>query len=107
MEKILYIGRHTEILNTVIRLINANENWFGIGAETDAEAISLFAEYDFSLVLLGCGIEKENEDFLISHFTNLKPDITIVQHYGGGSGLLNSEIVLALSHKKNLTLGEK
>lgn len=107
MEKILYIGRHTEILNTVVRLINANESWFGIGAETNAEAISLFSAYDFSLVLLGCGIEKACEDLLVSNFTSINPEITIIQHYGGGSGLLNSEILLALGHKKNLTLGEK
>lgn len=96
MTKILYIGRHTEILDTVVRLINANDNWFGIGAETDVEAISLFSQYDFTLVLLGCGIEKESEDYLTALFKNLKPNVPVIQHYGGGSGLLANEVFIAI-----------
>ena len=99
MVKILYIGRHTEILETVVRLLNANEEWFGIGAATDEEALQLFSEYDFSLVLLGCGIEEESEHLLITAFRNLKPDSVIIQHYGGGSGLLKNEITSALQGK--------
>ena len=97
MIKILYIGRHAEILETVVRLLNANEDWLGIGAATDEEALKLFSKYDFSLVLLGCGIEEESEPLLITAFRNLKPDIVIVQHYGGGSGLLRNEITSALA----------
>ncbi|RYE22587.1 MAG: hypothetical protein EOP51_12865 [Sphingobacteriales bacterium] len=96
MIKILYIGRHAEILETVVRLLNANEEWFGIGAATDEEALQLFSKYDFSLVLLGCRIEEESEHLLLTAFRNLKPDIVIVQHYGGGSGLLRNEITSAL-----------
>lgn len=100
MIKILYIGRHKEILDTVVRLLNANDEWLGIGAETDAEALHLFSTYDFALVLLGCGIEEESEHNLRTAFRNLKPDIVIVQHYGGGSGLLKNEITSALQDKQ-------
>lgn len=96
MIKILYIGRHKEILDTVVRLLNANEEWFGIGAETDEEAFELFTRYDFRLVLLGCGIETQSEEKLRAFFLNQNPDIKIVQHYGGGSGLLKNEILIAL-----------
>ena len=96
MIKILYIGKHKEILDTVVRLLNANDEWFGIGAETDEEALQLFSTYNFSLVLLGCGISDESEQFLVASFRNLKPDIPIIQHYGGGSGLLRNEILSAL-----------
>lgn len=96
MIKILYIGRHAEILETIVRLLNANEEWLGIGAATDEEALQLFSKYDFSLVLLGCGIEEESEHLLITAFRNLKPNIVIIQHYGGGSGLLRNEITSAL-----------
>jgi hypothetical protein len=37
---ILYIGRHPEILETVIRLINAN--WSGVGVMNDEEAKEIF-----------------------------------------------------------------
>jgi len=53
MINILYIGRHQEILETVVRLINANEDWFGAGAETDETALNLFSTIHFHLVLLG------------------------------------------------------
>ncbi|WP_241258581.1 hypothetical protein [Flavobacterium sp. Sr18] len=99
---ILYIGRHPEILETVIRLINANEIWNGVGVMNDEEAKEIFLKKDFSIVLLGSGIHEESEAELCSFFKNKNPNpnISIVQHYGGGSGLLKSEILLALENTK-------
>ncbi|MBG6061823.1 hypothetical protein IWX83_001613 [Flavobacterium sp. CG_9.1] len=97
---ILYIGRHLEILETVIRLINANENWNGVGVMNDEEAKDVFLEKNFSLVLLGSGIQEESEAELCTFFKNINPDVSIVQHYGGGSGLLKSEILLGLCNNK-------
>jgi len=97
MTKILYIGTHAGILETVVRLINANEDWFGIGAEHETEAVVLFSKYDFDIVLLGCGLSKAKEDYLRAVFKNLRPEIIIIEHFGGGSGLLKNEILLALS----------
>lgn len=98
MEKvnILYIGRHPEIMETVVRLINKNENWSGLGTADDDMAMSLFTNMDFQLVLLGCGINEDDELKLRAFFRTLKPGIIIVQHYGGGSGLLYNEITAAL-----------
>ena len=58
---ILYIGRHLEILQTVIRLINTDENWNGVGVMNDYEAKEIFLRKYFSLVLLGSGIQEESE----------------------------------------------
>ena len=58
---ILYIGRNIEILNTVVRLLNANKDWLGIGALDDVMAKSLFREYTIQVVLLGAGISEESE----------------------------------------------
>jgi len=96
MTKILYIGKHPEILQTVVRLINSDENWFGIGASDEKEAIELFSKYDFSIVLLGCGLEKESEASLTASFKEAKPGILVIEHFGGGSGLLKNEILSAL-----------
>ena len=96
MINILYIGRHQEILETVLRLINANEDWFGAGTSTDETAMDLFSKINFSLVLLGCGIEEESEEKLRQFFQEKNPNCEIVQHYGGGSGLLKNEIFSAL-----------
>ncbi|MEZ0007910.1 hypothetical protein ABH942_003296 [Flavobacterium sp. 28YEA47A] len=98
MKNILYIGRHPEILETVVRLINNNEDWFGTGAETDESAMELFERIHFHIVLLGCGIESESEEKLRIFFKNTNPNCTVVQHYGGGSGLLTNEILMALEN---------
>ena len=95
--EILVICRHEGILQTIVRLINNNPDWHAIGTVTDDEAITAFDAQAFKLVLLGSGIEKESDEKLRSYFTSKQPEIAIVQHYGGGSGLLAAEIYEALS----------
>ncbi|MFV5696051.1 hypothetical protein ACM55G_11520 [Flavobacterium sp. LB3P122] len=97
---ILYIGRHIEILAIVVRLINSNEGWSGVGVMNDDEAEEIFCQKEFSLVLLGSGIQKESETSLRAFFKKQNPNIIVVQHYGGGSGLLKSEIIVALENNK-------
>jgi Mg2+/Co2+ transporter CorC len=46
--------------------------------------------------LLGPGITNDSESILRSFFSKESPKAVVVQHYGGGSGLLMSEINLAL-----------
>ena len=94
--QILAIGRHAEILQTVVRLVNNNPEWNATGVGTDEEAMLAFSARAYKLVLLGGGIEKESEDRLCAAFRALNPDIIIIQHYGGGSGLLAAEIYQAL-----------
>jgi DNA-binding NtrC family response regulator len=98
MEKIqiLVIGRHPEILATVVRLVNNNPDWNATGCLSDEEAIAAFHTQDFKVVLLGGGVDEASESKLSKHFSALKPDIKIVQHFGGGSGLLSAEIFEAL-----------
>jgi hypothetical protein len=95
--EILVIGRHPEILQTVLRLVNSNEDWNATGARTDEEALAIFTTNAFKLVLLGGGIEKHSEDKLCTAFKAHNRNIIIVQHYGGGSGLLAAEIYEALN----------
>jgi len=98
MEKtqILVIGRHTEILATVVRLVNNNPDWNATGCLSDEEAIAAFHSQDFKVVLLGGGVDEISEGKLNEYFYTQKPDIKIVQHFGGGSGLLSAEIFEAL-----------
>jgi len=96
---ILAIGRHQEILETVLRIINKSENWTAQGALTDEEAMALFDRTKFDIVLLCGGIQEECEQVLRAAFTQKDPEIIIIQHYGGGSGLLSNEIIHALSQR--------
>ncbi|WP_116787388.1 hypothetical protein [Flavobacterium psychrotrophum] len=94
---ILYIGRHPEITETVNRLLNNNDEWHGLCTTLDHEAQALFKAHNITIVLLGNGISKEEESELRSFFAEYNPAAKIVQHYGGGSGLLKSEIYMALN----------
>ncbi|HPS65949.1 MAG TPA: hypothetical protein PK447_10275 [Ignavibacteria bacterium] len=95
--RILYIGRNKEILQTILRLLNKDERWKAEGASDDEEAIELFHRHKFDIILLGPGLEKESENKLRALFKFHNPDIIIIQHYGGGSGLLNNELLRAIS----------
>ena len=97
--QILVIGRHTEILETVVRLLNKEEKWMASGASSDTKAIRLFDEQDPAIVLLCAGIEEESEIAIRRYCTDKNPSIVIIQHYGGGSGLLKNEILQALSER--------
>jgi DNA-binding NtrC family response regulator len=97
--EILVIGRNPAIMETVVRLVNQNEEWNAAGALTDEAAIELFHKYSFDLVLLGSGIEEASENKLRKLFNYQRPGIIIIEHFGGGSGLLSNEIVIALDKK--------
>lgn len=95
--KILYIGRSAEIKDIVVRLINNKEEWEATGVLTDNEAKEAWQLHPFDIILLGSGIEPGCETGLRHFFTEKKQDMIIIQHYGGGSGLLYNEIMEALN----------
>ncbi|HLY70841.1 MAG TPA: hypothetical protein VKR53_14010 [Puia sp.] len=99
MEKIqiLVLCSHEEILQTIVRLINNNEKWNATGTADAERAIGLFHQHTFDLVLLGSGINGKDEKKLRRIFTYQNPEIRIIEHFGGGSGLLSNEIEAALS----------
>ena len=90
MEKvqILVIGRNEKILNTVERLINNNPKWLATACLTDEEAIDACDTRSFDLVLIGGGVDEASEANLRKAITERHPCTRIIQHFGGGSGLL-------------------
>lgn len=98
--EILVVGKNEEILKVVLRLINNNPDWNGIGAFTDEKAIEKFHRHHFDIVLLTNGISDEEDRKLRKVFKHQDKNVIIIQHYGGGSGLLNNEILSALDSRK-------
>jgi hypothetical protein len=96
--RILVICRHQQILETIIRLINTRPEWRGFGTVSDEEAIELFNEMNFNIVLIGAGVDENSEKKLSDIFKTSTPSIKILKHYGGGSGLLFGEILEALNN---------
>ncbi len=93
---VLVICTHQEILNTVVRLVNSNTEMSAIGANTLEQAITTFRSVNFDLILVGAGLEKTEETELENVIRKVNRKIPIVHHYGGGSGLLFTEIYEAL-----------
>jgi hypothetical protein len=96
---IIYIGRNAEIRDLVVRLINKNEAWQGLGIETKETLLELPPEQYPELVLMGNGLSADEEESICELLITKYPGTKVIQHYGGGSGLLTGEIMEALSRK--------
>jgi len=89
--EILVVGKHPEIMKIILRLINNKPEWSGNAAFSVDEAVELSGKINFNVVLLGAGVDEEESNLLKANFK-----VPVVQHYGGGSGLLYAEIYQAL-----------
>lgn len=96
---ILVIGKDPEILTVVLRLLNdyKEANYHAIGTTDSHQARALFADADIDLVLITNGIDATLDASLREEFLGRRPDVRILQHFGGGSGLLFAEIAQALA----------
>lgn len=94
--RILIVGSHTDILDTVLRLVNAQPGRYAVGSSSASEARATLATHPFDLVLLTNGLSEAEEATLRTEIETLRPGLPVVQHYGGGSGLLENEIRAAL-----------
>jgi hypothetical protein len=96
---ILVIGKDPEILTVVLRLLNdyKEASYHAIGTTDPHLARALFADSAIDLVLITNGIDATLDASLREEFLSRRPDVSILQHFGGGSGLLFAEIAQALA----------
>lgn len=90
---ILAIGRDPAILQVVERLINSHPGWTATIVASEAEAIAAFGKTDFRIVFVCAGITAEEEEILRRRLQGLNPDVVVTRHFGGGSGLLENEVL--------------
>jgi DNA-binding NtrC family response regulator len=96
--QILIIGTNKPIMETIARLIDRDGIWQATIAFSFQDALDMCLQQDFKVVLIGGGIEEEQELVLKQYLVKHKPNLPLVKHYGGGSGLLFAEIHQALSN---------
>ena len=96
--QILVICRHTAILQTILRLIGNKPEWAATGMQPGEEVLNLIKNQTFDLVLLGAGIQLNEDQQIRQNLSTFQPGVPVIQHYGGGSGLLYAEIYQALNN---------
>src|SRR5579871_4847450 len=97
---ILAVGRDTAILQVIERLINAHEGWHATTATTQDEAVTAVNAKKYAIVFVSAGVSAQEEEELRQRITSIDPRIVVTRHYGGGSGLLENEIVGILQKDK-------
>jgi hypothetical protein len=90
--QILAVGCNKPIMETIARLIDKDGKWLATLAFSLDEAIQHCLLKEFSLLLIGAGLTEVEELALKQKINLLRPNLPIVKHYGGGSGLLYAEI---------------
>ena len=95
----LLLGKNQPILDILLRLVNANENWNAVAFNDEKLAQEYFIQNNIDFVLLSSGIEDTIEKEFSAFCLKAHPDVEVIEHFGGGSGLLQSEIYDRL-HKK-------
>ena len=95
----LILGKNESILAILTRLVNANENWNAVSFDNEKLAKNYFLANKLDFVLLSSGIENNVEKEFTEFCLKAQPDVEVIEHFGGGSGLLQSEIYDRL-HKK-------
>lgn len=98
----LLLGKNEAILTILLRLVNADENWNGVSFNNEKDAQEYFLSHKIDIVLLSSGIEDHVEKEFTSFCLKTQPDVEVIEHFGGGSGLLKSEILHRLHLKGKL-----
>jgi len=88
----LVIGKNQEILETLQRIIENNEGWQAEIQNDEALCYQYIEENKVDIVLLSSGLEEEFEKEIKLFCENSGKEIKVIDHYGGGSGLLKNEV---------------
>ncbi|WP_294296493.1 hypothetical protein [uncultured Chryseobacterium sp.] len=88
----LVIGKNQEILDVLKRIIENNEGWKAEIRSDENTCYRYIEENRVDIVLLSSGLEEEFEQEIKVFCENLDKDVKVIDHYGGGSGLLKNEV---------------
>lgn len=88
----LVIGKNQEILDTLKRIIENNEGWKAEVESDENVCYDYIKENQVDIVLLSSGLDEEFENEVKAFCQNLDKGVKVIDHYGGGSGLLKNEV---------------
>ncbi len=88
----LVIGKNQEILDTLKRIIDNNEGWKAEIRSDENTCYDYIRKNQVDIVLLSSGLEDQFEREIKTFCENLGKEVKVIDHYGGGSGLLKNEV---------------
>ena len=88
----LVVGKNQEILDTLKRIIENNEGWKAEIKSDEKMSYDYLNENQLDIVLLSSGLDEQFENEIKVFCENLDRDVKVIDHYGGGSGLLKNEV---------------
>jgi hypothetical protein len=98
----LILGKNEPILTVLTRLVNAYNDWNAVSFNDEKTAQDYFIKNKIDIVLLSSAIEDHVEKEFTSFCLKQQPEVEVIEHFGGGSGLLRSEILHRLHLKGKL-----
>jgi DNA-binding NtrC family response regulator len=99
--EIIVFSPITDMRDVIVRVINNEEKWKGYGVPSLPELMVLLKQKSIDIVLFDAGVSTEEEIEVSQKIKEVFPKTIIIQHYGGGSGLLKNEIMSALEGKES------
>ncbi|KMQ64523.1 hypothetical protein ACM46_09675 [Chryseobacterium angstadtii] len=88
----LIIGKNQEILETLKRIVENNEGWQADIQNDENACYDYIKQNQPDIVLLSSGLEEQFEKEIKVFCEKLDKDVKVIDHYGGGSGLLKNEV---------------
>lgn len=92
--RFLILGKNQQILETLERIFLTNK----LGQTTvllhENESFQFIQKNEIDAVLLSSGLSAEFEASITNFVGTNFPNIKVIPHYGGGSGLLRNEILI-------------
>lgn len=88
----LVIGKNHEILDTLKRIIENNEGWIAEIQSDENFCYEYIKDNQVDIVLLSSGLDEQFEKDIKVFCENLDKEVKVIDHYGGGSGLLKNEV---------------
>ncbi|WP_454881356.1 hypothetical protein [Sphingobacterium detergens] len=97
----LVIGKNQEMLAILKRIIESTEGWHAHVMEDEGHLESFLFEHKVDVILLSSGLSELLEVGIKAYALSIDPNIKVIQHFGGGSGLLKNEIYSAFPEWQN------
>lgn len=89
----LVIGTNEIILETLVRVITSMDRWTAHSCNELESMFEYLKQHEVNVLLLSSGLEEEVEQKIKTIVPFLYPETAVIEHYGGGSGLLRNEVL--------------